>query len=91
MLLKRLVKALLRRVLSFINNHPKLRQYVLIIINRLGLYGMACTLYARTAYGEGMRGPHNFIPTDIAHLSPRARQIYADLKAAIDRRQKENN
>lgn len=90
---KRFVKALPRRGLSFIDNHPKLRRYVLAIIRRLGLYPIARAVYARmvaATYRSGTRNPYDFIPTDIAHLTPRARQNYADLKAAIERRQKDN-
>ncbi len=88
---KRFTKGLLRRGLSFIKRQPKLRRYVLAIINKLGLYGIARTLYARVVYGTDIRGTHNFIPTDLPHLTPRARQIYANLKAAIKTRNKEDN
>jgi O-antigen chain-terminating methyltransferase len=90
-LLKRLVNRIPRRVLSFINRRPKLRRYALAIINRLGVYSFARALYARVAYGTGIMGTQNFISTDIAHLTPRARQIYANLKAAIETHDKENN
>lgn len=83
----------LRRGLSFLKNHPDLRRCILAIIRRLGLYPLTCTIYARMAPAScrpDMRSPYGFIPTDIAHLPPRARHIYADLKAAIERRQKEN-
>jgi len=90
---RRFARVALSRGLSFINNHPKLQRYVLAIIRRLGLYPLARAIYARmipASCRSDMRNPYGFIPTDIAHLPPRARQIYADLKAAIERRQKEN-
>ncbi len=89
----RFAKMALLRGLSFINNHPKLQRHVLAIIRILGLYPLARAVYARMAPASNQAdksNTHGFIPTDIAHLPPRARQIYADLKAAIERRQKEN-
>ncbi len=86
---RRSAKALFRGVLSVINSHPKLRRYALAVIYRLGLYGIARRLYARIA-GTSIRGQYSFIATDHAHLTPRARQIYADLKAAIAQHKKEN-
>lgn len=83
----------LRRGLSFINNHPKLQRYVLAIIRKLGLYQHARAIYARMTPASSQANkssPYGYIPTDIAQLSPYARQIYADLKAAIERREKKN-
>lgn len=83
----------LRRGLSFINKHPKLQQYALAIIRKLGLYPLARAIFARATPASNQadkRSIYGFTPTDIAQLSPHARQIYADLKAAIERRQKEN-
>lgn len=83
----RCTKAFLRRGLSFINTHPKLQRYIMAITRRLGLYRLARTIHARLA--PSIRTPYGFIPTDIAHLSPRARQIHFELKAAMERHQKE--
>lgn len=87
MLFRGAAKTLLRRGLSFIDRRPQPRKYLLAVINRLGLHGIARTLYARFS-GIGFGGPRNAVPADIAHLTPRARQIHADLKAAIAGRQK---
>lgn len=89
----RFAKVALLRGLSFINNHPKLQRYALVIIRILGLYSLARAIYARMAPVScrlDMRNPYGYIPTDVAHLHPRARQIYVDLKVAIAQRQKEN-
>lgn len=84
--LKRITKALLRRGLSFVDRHPQSRRYLLALLNRLGLYSIARNLYARS--GMGFWGRGNAVPTDIAHLTPRAREIYADLKDAIAQHRK---
>lgn len=85
-LFRRIAKALLRRGLSFVDRHPQSRRYLLALLNRLGLYSIARNLYARS--GMGFWGRGNAVPTDIAHLTPRARQIYADLKDAIAQHRK---
>lgn len=84
---KRVAGAILHRGLSFINKHPALQRYILLITRTLGLYPLARTIHARLT--TSIRTPYGFTPKDIAHLSPRARQIYFDLKAAIERHQKE--
>lgn len=83
-------KEILRRGLSFVNSHPRLRQHTLAIIQRLGLYTIARAFYSRlkgAPYRSSMRGSYGSTPAD---LSPRARQIYANLKAAIEHKQREN-
>lgn len=90
MLLNSPVKGILRRGLSFVNSHPMLRQHTLAIIQRLGLYTIARSLYLRLKGAPcrpGMRGSYGSTPAD---LSPRARQIYGDLNAAIEHKQREN-
>ena len=85
---KHFAKAVLRRVRTFINTHPKFRRWVLAASTRLGLYDIARTSYARltaATYRSGVRGQHSFVVKDIAHLTPRARRIYADLKVAIEK------
>lgn len=81
----------MRRAPSFIDRHPQTRRYLLALINRLGLHGIARTLYVRFRCRIGFAGRRSVVREDIAHLTPRARQVYADLKVAIERRQKENS
>jgi len=85
-----IVKYILRQGMSFIQSHPKIGQFVVDIIQRLGLFTVVRDLYSR------LKGTPNrsrkirsgvVVSTD---LSPRARQIYADLKVAIKHRQGEN-
>lgn len=92
-LLKRFASVTLHRSRSFINKHPRLQRTILAIIRKLGLYSLARVVYTRMAVTSGQSetiGPYGFIPTEFAHLPPRARQVYSDLKAAMERRQKEN-
>jgi len=90
---KRILKALLRRGFLFINSHFKLRQCGVAVIQVLGLNTFARAFYWRlncVADKSSTRRQYGYIPTDVAHLTPRARKIYADLKDTIGRRQKEN-
>ncbi len=90
---RQLTSAVLRRMKSFFNKHPILLQSVLTVIRKLGLLPLArrvFTNFTLASIQADKSNPYGFIPTDIAQLSPHARQIYVDLKAAIERRQKEN-
>lgn len=92
------IKALIKKALRKINHglllRPALRQRVLYWSHKLGLYAKLKLLLAKT------QGQHQSIysstqyfenqPADLQNLSPRVRQIYADLKQAIERQKKEN-
>jgi len=77
--------------MNFVKDHPKLRLYVIAIVRKLGLDGVARSVYTRLKFR--VHNPamylNRFIPKDASDLSPRARQIYVDLKTAIELRQKE--
>jgi hypothetical protein len=91
-LLKRFVKAALRMGLDFVKGHPKLRSYVTAVVRKLGLNGVARSVYTRLkmgAYSQVMDFNY-FIPKDVSHLPPHARQIYLDLKKVIEHLQQEN-
>ncbi len=90
--LNRFVKTGLRVGLDFVEGHPQFRLYVTTAVHKLGLDGAAHSVYMRLNpnFYSPLMGLNNFIPKDARHLSPRARQIYADLKAAIEHHQKEN-
>lgn len=84
---RRVVKKILVKSKQFIVARPKLKFWILDILNRLP------TLKDRLKR-IGLDEPlfHSSWPylDGPQHLSPRAKQIYADLKAAIDRHRKEN-
>ena len=89
---KRFVKAALWMGLNFVKGHPKLRLYFTAVIRKLGLNGVARSVYTRLtmgAYSQVMNFNY-FVPRDVGHLPPRARQIYLDLKKAIEHLQQEN-
>jgi len=90
---KKYAIALLRQGSAYINNHPKSKQYLMAIARRIGLYPFVRAFYknvSSSSSGSRTRNPYGFISTEIEHHSPRTRQIYYALKAAIEHQQKEN-
>jgi len=89
-LAKKLSKPLIRRVFFYISTKPSLRFKCVNVAEKFGLYRPLRTIYHR--YAERHHS-HIVKPTisesaygeSLAHLAPRARRIYADLKAAIEK------
>ena len=89
-LVRRRVWLGLRRAGASLNKYPKFFRYFVATTRLLGLYPVACIIYARIAAASRLDlNRYGFIPSDISHLSSRARQIHADLKAAIESRQRD--
>lgn len=82
------VKIVLQHAALYVGRRPRLKRAALFALDRLP--GVKSLLF-RTI--TGMR-PHAIrrqnVPTEIAHLTPRGRQIYAAVKAAIKNRSREN-
>ena len=89
-LLNRVVKSILRRGLSYVNSHPRLRQYAVALTQRLGLYSNARAFYSRLKGAPYRSGKGRLVGATSADITPRARQIYTDLKDAIEHRQRKN-
>lgn len=85
----RVMKAVFRRGSAFLSKRPKLQRIILTVIRRLGLYPLLRGLYGQLA-AASPAPTSEFVPTEIGHLSPSARQIYVDLKDAVERTQKGN-
>ena len=87
--LKVKIKLLLAHAKLYVTCRPKLRHVALVVLAQFP------TLKARLKVATMNRSfAQTTVPTvstDLADLTPRARQIYADLKDAIDRRKKERN
>lgn len=81
------IRLLLRHAALYANRRPWLRRPLLAVLNRIPALKVRLQ---RFSMGLPMTPPRRSVPTELAHLSPRARQIYADLKSALDRRQQEN-
>ena len=88
---KRYAAGLARRGASFINDHPSNKRFVLAIAHKLGLTIAVRNIYARlnvSSCASGIEISAGFMPTDVTHLSARARQLYCELKVAIERHRK---
>ena len=88
---KRYAARLACRGASFINDHPSSKRFVLAIAHKLGLTITMRNIYARldvSSCESGIEISDGFMPTDTTHLSARARQLYCELKVAIERHRK---
>jgi SAM-dependent methyltransferase len=75
-------KVSLQQVAFFVTKHPRLKSVALSVLNRFpGLKSRMVRVITGTPTLPVQ--PQN-VPSDVAHLTPRARRIYADLKAAIE-------
>lgn len=91
-LFKLFAKATLAHLLSFININPAFRRYVLVIVNHLGLHNTTRAFYVfmvNSANQSNARRVTSFVPKDIEQLSPQARNVYVNLKSAIQSQKKE--
>jgi FkbM family methyltransferase len=79
---------IIRRGVAFINARPALRQRVVSVILRLGLYHRMRSLYSKS---QGVSSTVSMGATDhqnaaaVANLSPRAQRVYQDLEDAIEK------
>ena len=89
--LKSLVKKVLRKIDQQLLVCPRLRQRLIGCCHRLGLYPKLKVFYRKLSGATDFTDAfarHDSAPTELQNLSPRAQQIYFQLKEAIARRQK---
>lgn len=84
--IKKNLKALFMRMINFVNRNPGLRGVVLTIFRKSGLY-----LILRPFYRSFVKSylKQKKIET-VDDLSPKARQVYFDLKNAIRKKKRGN-
>ncbi|MFT0173289.1 class I SAM-dependent methyltransferase [Paraburkholderia mimosarum] len=86
------VKSNAKRVLGhaarYVRRQPWLAKPALSLLKRFPRLKQRLTLIV-TGFNVHPAQPALIIPSDAAHLTPHAREIYADLKIAVARRQKE--
>jgi len=94
-LLKKIGRFLIKCVIAFLSSHPGLRHRCVAVAQRFGIYNYLRSFYFR-CYGQqdpmnspSVLGQSAVSNATLDQLSPRARQIYADLKAAIEHHRKE--
>nr|VFK10870.1 MAG: hypothetical protein BECKLPF1236A_GA0070988_100453 [Candidatus Kentron sp. LPFa]VFK27305.1 MAG: hypothetical protein BECKLPF1236C_GA0070990_100453 [Candidatus Kentron sp. LPFa] len=80
-------KMLLRRIALYVSSRPRLKKAELGVLNRFPTLKYRLE---RIAHGTSVNPAvqHNNVPANLADLSPQARRIYRDLKAAIGQHRK---
>ena len=86
-LMKKIARPFIRRAIAFVDSRPGLRFRLVTLIRRLGLYGALKSIYFRFSKSYPLG---DIKPITYQGLTPHARRIYRDLKAAIEERQKES-
>lgn len=86
--MKHRARLFLQHVALYTRRRPLLKRVVLHIFRRVP--GLRARLFS-VATGMPPRPIQRaHVPTELAQLTPRARQIHADLKSALARRQQEH-
>ncbi len=81
--LKPIVRILLQHAALYVGRRPRLKWLVLAILTPFpGLKSRLTQVVSATT--ATLSNQRQTVPTDIAHLTPHARQIYANLKAAME-------
>jgi hypothetical protein len=86
--LKPQIKLLLRHVALYVNRRPRLHNAALGLLNRFPTLKRRLISPITSAPRPGTVQEN--VPSELAHLTPRARQIYADLKQAIEEQRGQN-
>lgn len=93
--LKAFVKKALRKINHELLLRPELRQRVLRWSCKLGVYAKLKSLLAKAQFQPQsvFALPQSFknLPAEFQNLSPRAQQIYIDLKKAIVQQREDNH
>ncbi len=81
--LKQRAKALARRSIKLVSRYPRLKVVAIASVSRLGFANKLYRLHLAQDAPIEFKLTYSEPPRDLKHLSPRARKIYFDLKAAI--------
>ena len=85
---KALVKKIARKAIQFASSRPWLKRWGITLAHKLGLYSRLQQLHWSTNHNavNASSALSSNVPSELSQLTPRARQIHADLKAAIAQR-----
>jgi hypothetical protein len=87
--LKSVLKQIIGRAIRFVSDRPHLKRLALAWVRKHPRLEQRLRRFA-SVVGGVHSGKEPNPPMKLANLTPHARRIYADLKTAIERRQKEN-
>ena len=88
---KKIARPIVRLCITFVVAHPAVKNRIVTLAHRFGFYQLLRSVYWRlSGRGHLLRPPagHSHLPNqpnELPQLTPRARKIYADLKAAIEK------
>lgn len=90
--LKAFVIKILRKISHELLIRPRLRKQLIIWSRRLGLDAFLKRMHAKAhVFSNGMGANESSVAINLENLSPRAEQIYGDLKRAIEQKKQESN
>ena len=91
-LVKKIARPIVRLCITFVATHPVLKIRIVTLADHLGFYQLLRSVYSRLSedghfFNASVATPRHLVnqPNDLSQLTPRARKIYADLKAAIEK------
>jgi O-antigen chain-terminating methyltransferase len=89
-LIKKIAWSFVHRGLTFFNAHPDLKDQAVVLAQRLGVYQSLRSVYCRlSGHAHLIRDSAGHadrpnLPNELSQLTPRAREVYAELTAAIE-------
>jgi O-antigen chain-terminating methyltransferase len=89
-LIKKIARSFVHRGNAFFNAHPALKNRAVVLAQRLGVYQSLRSVYWRlSGHAHPMRASAGHadrpnLPNELSQLTPRAREVYAELTAAIE-------
>ncbi len=90
--LKPIIRLLAQHAALYVKCRPRWHSFLRAALQRFpGVRKFVVTLLGSQSVQWGISPVPQIVPTDQASLTPRARQIYTDLKAAIERHQQGRN
>lgn len=88
--IKAVTKKVLLRLMAFATGKPQLKRFATACARRLGLTNRLRQLYLGAHSSTGNPYHKQAIPHELSNLTPRAREIYQQLKQAIEDRKGQN-
>jgi len=88
-MLKGYLKLFLQHAALYLNRRPRLKKIVLVVLNRFPYLKSHLRLVANNSHNTYSNHPMG-VPIHDADLTPHAREIYANLKAAIEQQKRDH-
>ena len=87
--MKKAIRLIARRGIAFINARPRLRLQLISLVKKLGLHEKLRSIFRRQTQQLQLHGipniPDTPVPISAQNLTPDARRIYTEIKAAMEK------